>query len=300
MKISELKNFIYVAELGSFTQAADKLYISQQRLSYSIKKLEEHYGTQLLKRRPRVTLTKNGKSVLKFAKRVLNQDRQLVQCFKNSEKKENISLGIQEDQSINFLPYLISEMKDNYLNIQLSLIHNNSEKLERMVLDNEIQYATTINTHKREQLSVKKITDLNLYFMIPNKLLVKYQNLYGFKTNSKEVSLTDIFRIPIMLINGRQAEVIKTAFNNLGLKPNIAIEVNSGTIARNLLNYGEYSSIFTLLDNDVHPNFSSYKIVTKGEPLKEEIDFVFNERYEKKNLSKALYGEIKNLNNLYF
>lgn len=292
MNIIDLKNFILVSRLGSFTKAADELYISQQKISYSIRKLEEHYGTQLFKRRPKVVLTDDGKKVLSFAKQVVSHDERLVQNL--SLKKENISLGIQEDQSIHFLPYLISEMKSNYPNVQLSLIHDGSERLEKMVENDEIQYATTINTPKRGTLHVEKIIDLNLNFIVSNKLLYKYHDLYGFDPKSKQISLEDICEIPIMLIKGRQAELIKEAFGKANLKPKIAIEVNSGTIARNLLYLGEYGSIIPLLDNRKSPDFSSYEIVTNGQLLSEEIDLIFNKKIlQDNNISKVLYNDIK-------
>ena len=42
MNIKNLESFIYVAELGSFTKAAEKLGYSQSTVSFQIRQLEEY------------------------------------------------------------------------------------------------------------------------------------------------------------------------------------------------------------------------------------------------------------------
>jgi DNA-binding transcriptional LysR family regulator len=56
-----LRVFCAVAELNSFTAAADRLGISLPMISKHVMRLEEHLGTRLLNRtRWQVTLTKTG------------------------------------------------------------------------------------------------------------------------------------------------------------------------------------------------------------------------------------------------
>ena len=53
MELRHLKYFVAVAELGSISSAAQKLFIAQPPLSLQIKQLEEEVGTPLLIRYPR-------------------------------------------------------------------------------------------------------------------------------------------------------------------------------------------------------------------------------------------------------
>lgn len=51
MEIYQLKYFVAIADSGSFTRAADQLYVSQPSLSASTKKLEHELGVSFLERR---------------------------------------------------------------------------------------------------------------------------------------------------------------------------------------------------------------------------------------------------------
>ena len=65
MELKNLETFIQVAELSSFTKAADKLGYSQSTISFQIKQLETSLDTQLFERiNHTVTLTQRGKEVL--------------------------------------------------------------------------------------------------------------------------------------------------------------------------------------------------------------------------------------------
>ena len=61
MDIRQLRTFVHVAELGSFSKAADRLHIAQPALSRQIRLLEAELKTDLLVRHGRgVTLTGAG------------------------------------------------------------------------------------------------------------------------------------------------------------------------------------------------------------------------------------------------
>ncbi|MGO2113311.1 MAG: LysR family transcriptional regulator [Pseudoclavibacter sp.] len=70
--VRELRVFVAAAEMGSFTDAALELHISQAAVSRSIASLERRVGTQLLRRIPRgCELTSAGQQVLTHVRRVL-------------------------------------------------------------------------------------------------------------------------------------------------------------------------------------------------------------------------------------
>ncbi|WP_150459939.1 LysR family transcriptional regulator [Nesterenkonia ebinurensis] len=70
--LRELQVFVTVAEVGSFTDAAGELYISQAAVSRTVASLERSIGDRLLRRVPRgCELTSAGRGVLPHARRLL-------------------------------------------------------------------------------------------------------------------------------------------------------------------------------------------------------------------------------------
>jgi len=72
MELRHLRYFVAVAELGSFSRAAEKLFVAQPPLSTQVRQLEEEIGAPLFVRHARgVRLTAAGTAFLEEAKQVL-------------------------------------------------------------------------------------------------------------------------------------------------------------------------------------------------------------------------------------
>ena len=90
MELRNLITFIHVAELGSFTKAADQLGYSQSTVSFQIKQLEDELGCMLFERiKHTVTLTERGRELAAYANKV----RALTDEFKESLKREEQLTG---------------------------------------------------------------------------------------------------------------------------------------------------------------------------------------------------------------
>ena len=84
MELRNLTTFIHVAELGSFTKAAELLGYSQSTISFQIKQLEEELGCLLFERiNHTITLTERGHELVSYAHRI---------CALTDEFKESISM----------------------------------------------------------------------------------------------------------------------------------------------------------------------------------------------------------------
>lgn len=87
MELRNLITFIHVAELGSFTKAAEQLGYSQSTISFQIKQLEEELGCLLFERiNHTITLTEQGRELVEYA----HQVRALTEDFKETITKEDL------------------------------------------------------------------------------------------------------------------------------------------------------------------------------------------------------------------
>ena len=77
-----------IAEMGSFSQAAKKLFVTQPNLSASIKDLEEELGVQLFVRsNTGARLTDDGNDFVKYAKRIIGELDLLESRYQHNFRK---------------------------------------------------------------------------------------------------------------------------------------------------------------------------------------------------------------------
>lgn len=74
MKIQQIRYLIAVAEAGSISQAAERLYVAQSSISSAIMDIESEFGTTVFKRSSKgVVLTGEGEELLMDLQRILDQ-----------------------------------------------------------------------------------------------------------------------------------------------------------------------------------------------------------------------------------
>ena len=87
MELRHLRYLVAIAEEGTFTRAAGRLYVAQSALSRQIRDLEEEVGARLLVRSARgVSLTAAGAELLEHARALLAREaraRELVRSRGN-------------------------------------------------------------------------------------------------------------------------------------------------------------------------------------------------------------------------
>lgn len=112
MKVLDLdavRAFVLVADLHSFTRAADALDTTQSAVSLKLKRLESHLGKQLVERTPRVVrLSADGHVFLNAARDLLNAHERALGSL--SIERRRLSLGLSEHVAGTDLPDLLAKV----------------------------------------------------------------------------------------------------------------------------------------------------------------------------------------------
>ncbi|MCC8405754.1 LysR family transcriptional regulator [Paraburkholderia sp. MMS20-SJTN17] len=112
MKVLDLdavRAFVLVADLRSFTRAADALDTTQSAVSLKLKRLEAHLGKQLLERTPRVVrLSADGHAFLGAARELLNAHERALGAL--SVERRRLVLGLSEHVAGADLPHLLGRL----------------------------------------------------------------------------------------------------------------------------------------------------------------------------------------------
>lgn len=136
-----LQVFHAVARHGSFTRAAEALFMTQPAVTFQIKQLEEQFNTRLFDRgHGRVTLTSAGELVMAYAERILGLSEELESRV--SELTDELSgilhLGTSTTIAGYWLPYLLEGFKRRYPRVVPRVSVGNSQHIESRVMDRNL------------------------------------------------------------------------------------------------------------------------------------------------------------------
>lgn len=96
LDLDAVRAFVHVADLRSFTRAADLLGTTQSAVSLKVKRLEAHLGKPLFERTPRsVRLSVAGGGFLDAARELLAAHDRALGSFGNAEKRR-LKVGLSE------------------------------------------------------------------------------------------------------------------------------------------------------------------------------------------------------------
>lgn len=123
-RLKAMEVFVRVAELASFTKAADSMGVPKGSISTTIQSLESHMGTRLLHRTTRtVSLTQDGQIFYERCKDLLVDVDELETMFQSG--KSNISGRIRVDMPIAVAKNLVipnlADFLNEYPNIEIEL-----------------------------------------------------------------------------------------------------------------------------------------------------------------------------------
>jgi DNA-binding transcriptional LysR family regulator len=136
-----LQVFHAVAKHGSFTRAAETLFMTQPAVTFQIKQLEEQFNTRLLDRgHGKVTLTPAGEIVFAYAERILGLSDEMETRINEltDELTGVLTIGVSPTIAAYWLPQLISRFKQKYPRVMPRLFVGNSENIENRVLSHDI------------------------------------------------------------------------------------------------------------------------------------------------------------------
>ncbi|MGH7373243.1 MAG: selenium metabolism-associated LysR family transcriptional regulator, partial [Candidatus Rokuibacteriota bacterium] len=153
MDLRQLEIFVKVAELGSFSRAAEALFLTQPTVSEHIRTLEDELGVRLLDRLGRgAAVTKGGALLLSHAQRMLalaREARQAMESFQGRMSGE-LLVGASTIPGEYILPALIGRFKEKFPDIAITLLIGDSQAVTEWVAEGraEIGVVGARSTHR--------------------------------------------------------------------------------------------------------------------------------------------------------
>ena len=109
LDLDAVQAFVRIAELSSFTRAAEAMRTTQAAVSLKLKRLEERLGGRLVERTPRyVQLSARGAAFLEHARELLEAHDRALAVFAGA--RQRLAIGISDHVAGPELPALIARM----------------------------------------------------------------------------------------------------------------------------------------------------------------------------------------------
>ena len=232
--LRQLRTFKTVADLNSFSLAAQKLKLSQPSVSYQVKELEETLGLPLLDRLgKRVQLTEAGTVLYGYARRTLDvvDEAALVMEEMRGIRRGSLRVGASTTVGIYLLPAALGAFKKLHPGLVISLEIGAREQVQKQVLRNELDLAVVGPALKEPDLAIIPFLSDELVVVAPA----------GHALASRRgLSLKDLSDLPFVMrepASGSRLSLEKAA-RKAGARLRVAMELGSNGAIKHAVESG--------------------------------------------------------------
>ena len=240
MDIRQLRYFISIAELGSFSRAAEKLHVAQSALSQHVLAMEAALGTALLQRNPRgVTLTEAGMRLLAAARRIDGQFTSLADDVRAAALPSGeVRFGMPGTISEQLGVPLVEAGRLHYPNVKIKI----SEAMSGFVLD-------WLHEGKIDLAWLYNVPDgkgLNLHHAFTEEIVLFAAATAQQSPITASVTVAASLRLPLVLPSMAHGlrHLIDTAAATIGKSVTPEVEIDSYRQIKQLVQRG---SVFGML-----------------------------------------------------
>ncbi len=284
LNLTQLKAFYFAATYGSFTQAAEKLFITQPAVSMQVKALETYYGVQLFVRRKKeLQLTNVGQDLFQISKKIFGMVKEAEQLLELSgvHKPEVLKIGSTKTLVRYVLAQYISTFQKSYPRVQIQIDDGSSREMVQSVLRNENDLAIVGRVPYDDSLQVIPFFEDELVLIaapshpLCNKAVVSIEDLKGESLILREKG------------SGTR-ELVERVLEKTSLVSSAFIESGNADFIKELVRIGDGITLLAEMGADEHVNRGDLRIL----PLKEgsfrlKIDIVYSKDRELSAIDEA-------------
>lgn len=280
MDLANLNAFIAIAETGSFSEAGERLHLTQPAVSKRIAALEQQLQVRLFDRLGReVNLTEAGRALLPRAYRILSvlEDTRRALSNLNGDVSGRLTLATSHHIGLHRLPPLLRAFTRAHPQVTLDIHFLDSEVAYEEILHGRAELAViTLAPETAAPVRAVKVWDDPLDFVAaPEHPLAR----------NARVSLADVARHPAVFPGGNTFthHIVQRLFEGEGLAPHIAMSTNYLETIKMMVSIGIAWSVLprTMLDDQVKP------LTLPGIRLSRQLGYILHTERTLSNAARA-------------
>ncbi|MBP3238893.1 MAG: LysR family transcriptional regulator [Lachnospiraceae bacterium] len=233
MTITQLTTFIKIAELESFSAAANSLGYAQSTVTTQIKQLEEELGCPLFERLGKtILLTSAGEKLTPYAKRMVQLEREIrLEVSDGDEPSGVLKIGVSESLCISRLPKILMEYKKDFPGMEIRIQFINHENIPDMLKKGELDLVYTLNP---------EIADDSVLLLDKQREYLGFYAAPGYFPGDKKLSEADLHGLPLLLTghNCNFRHMLVEDLEKNGINPVIALETSSKEVLKQFAKNG--------------------------------------------------------------
>ena len=226
MNFRQMHYVVILAETLNFSQAADKLGITQPALSKQIISIENELGITLFNRSSvPFTLTSAGEEIVAHSKEMLRKEAELKKIADDykSGNKGRLVIGISPFRATYFLTDVIKTLQKHFSGLEIVLKETNSNELHKLAVEGKVDLAIINLPFDDTQLDVIPLHEEKLVLVVPQELDEQLKS-----RGIANPTIKDVEKFPFITVS--KSQELRRMFDRLcamsEVKPQIAVEVN--------------------------------------------------------------------------
>ena len=236
MNFLNLEYFLIIAEEGSLSRAAKRLYVSQQALSEHLKKLEEEVGAPLFKREKKLRLTIAGECFLDGARDIFRiKDRMLKDIVELTyNRRRKITIGIPDFEAPPFLPALLSCYSRNHPEFEYVVLERDDVDISHNMTGIDLYLCYLPLDSNMERIYITQ--DEDTVAVINNELIKDTFKKRWPETEKKLIKTGDpllLKELPFIVPrrkHGYKSRYMFLLFQSVGFTPTIGFQSDNGDL----------------------------------------------------------------------
>ncbi len=251
MELRQLKYFIKVADLLSFTEAAYQIPISQSTLSQQILNLELELDTKLFDRiGKKIYLTQTGKLFYTYAKQTVQMAEDGKKAITNLAQNVQGTLKIGSTYALrNVLLDTITQFSGQYPNVQFEIFFDTTQKLLHDIQELKYDFILTFLSNEYQN------TNLAIETLLKSGLVLVYNN-EKIPSSTPKFPIKELEKLPLVLPHKEYStrKYLDEILGQNNIKPNVLAQVNDIATLFQLVQTGNFYSITSQVTIQNMPN----------------------------------------------
>ncbi|WP_067726512.1 LysR family transcriptional regulator [Oceanobacillus damuensis] len=256
MRIEQLQRLVEIADTGSISNAAEKLYTSQPNISQSIANLEKELNVKIFVRTRLGSIpTETGKLVIKKARAIVNQIKDLQNIEHDYRLTGTLTIVSIPTFVLTILPKTLNVFKKRYPDVEITVLEDGTKHAIDAIRNDKADLALASLSYLKDEEP-----GLNFDPLFTNKTIAYVGSDFPL-VHQKSITLEEAIQFPLVIFNKNYSSnyIIRNLIERFG-EPNILFSSGNSETMKKIIAESNAIGFYAEISCKTDPYVLSRKI----------------------------------------